>query len=199
MKRRILCVLLILTLAIAFPIAAAAESSGPAWESVDWQTYDWKLLEKDEFAQWASLKDWLTKQASLAKLFEVQRNFQHAALSTALFSVIYACFMEEPAKFLIALAKEDENTQENVLFYLAAESEFADKDTTVRTLEGTWLDQEKEPEALQLLADFIGRVEKKLNVTISNPQTGDPVIAVAAALLLSGAGLALITRKKRYF
>ncbi len=195
MKRVLfLLVACIFIFAAIIPFCAyATESNIPNWDTVDWKTFDWKQVNSNESEN--SLYIWLRDEASLSKLFQANSNCTHAAMGESFWDLIYNRFVENPAKFLKTLAKEDAQAQQQAIACVAIASEYQDKQTTISTVEGIRLSKEQNPEAVALMLELIEKIEEMSGIVIEPPKTGDSVLSAVAALVLSGFGLVLLSRK----
>ncbi len=167
--------------------------------SIDFASMDWDDVKLDtyfrDYRYYYIYQQWLEYKATLPYLFEWSRHTD-GAFSTDFQWIAYKRFIAQPEKFLIALGKEDENTQKHIIFGIAFDAEVRDKDTTLKAVEGIRLSKEQNPKAVELMLALIAELEEHLQVSITIPKTGDPVMMAVAALLLSTAGLVLLKTKK---
>ncbi len=198
--KKLISVLLSLTLVIAFCIPAVrADGSSDGeeidWSTVDWETFDYNFFYGDGYAYYDSLEQYMMKEADLESVLEYVR-YLDGALAEAFDGIIRYRFMQEPEELLILLEKEEEYVQKYVIFsiyYFITDED--DPWEFVDVLNNVRLDPEAYPQAVGFLNEIIAGTQERLGIDISNPKTGDITPLPLWGLLLGAAGLVFTKRK----
>lgn len=194
--RTVGCVLIILSLLLAFPVRIKAEEVEvwPEWENTDWAQFDWRLLDDAMIRQ--SLAQWLRDEADLHDVVMVCGYNQYEAFYVPA-EVVTDCFLFSPETFLRVLALEEKNVQERVISAVVYSLD-AEPQEVIAVLETVTLSDTDSAATYALLREMISLAESAYQVEINNPKTADPLIVVRFLLPLSGACLAILLRRRKY-
>lgn len=188
----ILVIALVLTLTLAFAPCASAEETKIDWENYDWDSFQGKDLEDEE---WESLADWLRTDADISRLFFV---FSHADgwVGELLDGVLADRFMADPEEVIYEIAKQNKDAWQFYVGGLVILG-ITDRPAFIALLESVTLSGPNAEKGYQVLAKMIASAEEEYNTEITNPKTGDPVGVAVALLALSGIGSGLMIWKKK--
>ena len=194
--RKCLISLLLLMICVYTVLPVSAESGNVDaidWENVDWPSFDWNLL-NDETVD-ASFSVWIEEKAELNELFCILYHSDGAAAASVSY-ILDGDFFGDPLGFVRALAQESEEIQQKIISYFPlylyhgrGHDFFPD---VVYAIE---LAEDDTPETQYVLACFEAAVAEYWG--IGNPKTGDGLTLVAAMLIFSAAGMALLVVPKK--
>ena len=184
-------VLLIFILNMPVQVLAAEQTD---WDSVDWTQYDWVNIDNNETR--TSLANWLKTEASFEQLFAVYKNLQHAAFSETLSGIISERFCLNTDGMIGALTKESAETQDDIVFAIVFGTE--DPMALKSAMESVLPAQLKQAEVSEIFFKLADKAKELLGIEIQNPQTGDPFVGTAIAMLVvSGLGTAVLCLQKK--
>ena len=176
-------------------ILCSSFSANATEEPIDWSKIDWENTNPLDYfgtPHWSSLIKWLEGEAEYSLMFYITSKGD-GAWGEAAGDICYDRFAADPYGLIQALALENAIIQERVMSCIAGGGRW--HPTFGQFLGSIRLPQSATPMEKAILAEIIRIAREECYIEV--PSTGDPIALPAALLLLSAAGIACLTKRKR--
>lgn len=192
MAKRFLIITLIITLLNAMALGVFAAEDNAGWESCDWETFRFSDVapeDEDKFFEW------LRTEGELETIFYLLTK-SDGAYAESMAGVLYTRFREAPYEFVQELAKENDDIIGLVMSFVIYAGTY--RPTELQELfESIVLPNSATDAERAIFACMIEDARENWGMELPNPKTGDPVVFIAAALVLSGVGGAVLLDKRK--
>ena len=158
------------------------------WDSIDWLNFSWTDMNELFLMDWSN---WTYYYSNISQVFQMYAaDGCDGYVAEGLIYEINEYFYEDPTLFVRALAQEEAQVQQEVVEGFLMNNMYSSKDAVCDAIASITLTDEDSDAARAILTALLDAVN-------SNADTGDFVFVPVALMLLSGTGLAWLTRRKK--